>query len=622
MMKLILSLILSLPAYPALAALTAPEQALVTDCAANIDPAKKLLSPETADRCVKGLNAGAPSLLQKYSQDEPEAAANLIGYNNALLDLKEIVVRQDGADGALALTRVLEKSDCALCDLNLGPRPELAFEWVGKYASARDGVFKKSVRTWDALGGIRTGSLSAAPYSKTQGSWNSQNILDRYRELGKWAKAETVRLEAASKVPGAAAKLNIAALSSILREDLDVMGDSASIAKLNAITTAAGIREEAPRPSTADRKGQSLAAASGKLSAINPEGRGEFLNTAFDGTAALAPGAIAAAKPAAAGAGTKTGTAAGAGTAPKPITPVKMTATEEKALGDALMRMEKGKPTGYLSEVMGQTEAGKRTNAFYSDPKYAKAGSNKLDFGFERSPGAFGYWNPQDKIIRINSEVAEEFAAARGQTVPQMMKDPAAMKALALQISPVMVHEAEHQNQTARAIATGVDFTKFPNGTGTDPYTRAKENLSNTESSKHMIEYCSKNGGAGCWKSFNPMHADNAEKFMAGGAEALDALKAPLYPRIDSFEGGAAREFKSAQTYAAQLKALETKARTNPAGMSVADKQNLRDYRGLMDTRFKWYTQIYQENLANDAEALAFRKRYGTAASGLAVPTL
>ncbi|MDD2805006.1 MAG: hypothetical protein PHV33_05590 [Elusimicrobiales bacterium] len=620
MTKLLLALIVSLPAYPALAALSAPEQALVTECAANIDPAKKLLSPETADKCVKGLNSGAPSLLQKYSQDNPAGAADMIGYNNALLDLKEIVVRQESADGALALTRVLEKSDCALCDLQLGPRPELAFEWVGKYASARDGVFKKTVRTWDALGEIRTASLSAAPYSKNKGGWNSQNILDRYRELAKWAKAETVRLEAASKVPGAAAKLNIGALAGILREDLEIVGDSASLGKLQAITTAAGVKEEAPKPSTADKKGKDLAAASGKLSAINPDGRGEYLNQTFDGTGAFGAGAMAAVKPAATGSGTKTGTATG--TAVKPVAPVKMTADEEKALGESMMRMEKGKPAGYLADVMGETEAGKRSLAFYQDPKYAKAGTNKLNFAFNRQDGSFGYWDASSKELRIGSEVAEEFAAKRGMTVPQMMKDKAAMKDFALYVSPVMVHESEHQNQTARAIASGIDMTKFPSGNSTDPYTRAKENLSNTQSSQHMIEYCSKHGGPTCWKSFNPMHADNAEKYMAGGVEALDALKAPLYPRIDSFEGGAAREFKSAQTYAAQLQALETKARTNPKGMTRAEQQNLRDYRALMDTRFKWYTQIYQENAANDAEALAFRKKYGTAASGLAVPSL
>lgn len=616
MTKILISLILALQAGPLLAALTQPEQALVTECAANVDPGQRKLSPETADKCVKEFNKGEPTLLNKLSQDDPEAAANILGYNNALLDLKEIVVRQEGVAGAQALTRVLEKSDCALCDMSLGPKPEQAFEWVGKYASSRDGVFKKTVRTWEALGEIRTKSLSAAPYSRTKDSWNTQNILNRYRELGRWAQAETTKLEAAAKVPGAAAKLDLAGLSAVLREDLNIVGDEASLAKLDAIRAAAGLREAAPRPSAADGKSRDLAAAQGRLNAAGTAGSGELLTQAFDGTGARQNAVVTPGKPGAAG-----GTAGKPGAAVRPIAPVQMTADEERQLGQAMMRMEKGKPAGYLADAMNQTEAGKRTNSFYSDPRYAKAGSNKLDFGFTREPGVFGYWDPDAKVIRINSEIAEEFAAKRGLTVPQMMNNKAAMKDFAVYISPTMVHEAEHQNQTARAIAQGIDYKKFSSGSS-DPYTRAKENLSNTESAKHMIEYCAKNGGAACYGKFNAMHADNAEKFMAGGVEALDALKAPLYPRIDSFEGGTAREFKMAQTYAQQLRALEAKQRTAPATMTDADRQNMRDYRALMDTRFKWYSTSYQENLANDESALAFRKKYGTAASGLPVPTL
>lgn len=613
MTKLLLSLILTLSAYPAFAELAAPEQALITECADNIDPAKKLLSPATADKCIKGLNEGTPTLLTKYSQENVARAGVLIGYNNALLDLKEIVVRQGGLDGVIALSRILEKPDCALCEMTLGPRPETIFDWVGKYASSRQAGLKKDVRTWDALGHYRMTSLSSAAYGKTKADWNSQAMVKRYLELGKWAASETTKIAAAPKVPE-----NFAEVSAVLREDLQAVDDAASLTKLSGVAAKAGIKEEAPKPSTADKKSRQLTAAGNKLATIDQAGRGEYLAQAFDGAGALAAGAMPAVKPVPAGTA-KPGAAAKPGA---PITPVQMTAAEETALGQAMIRMEKGKPVGYLSDVLNQTEAGMRTAAFYSDPKYAKAGSNKLAFGFERSPGAFGYWDPDAKVIRVNSEVAEEFAAKRGMTVPQLMKDKTAMKALALYISPVMVHEGEHQNQTARAISTGIDFKKFSGGGSSDPYTRLKENESNTESSKHMIEYCSKNGGAACWKNFHPMHADNAEKFMAGGVESLDALKAPLYPRIDSFEGGTAREFKVAQTYADRLAALEVLQRSTPTALTERDKQNLKDYRVLMDTRFKWYTISYREGAVNDAEALAFRKKYGTAASGLAVPTL
>lgn len=628
MTRLLVSLLLLQAALPAFAALTPPEQTVIKDCADNVDLAKKLLSPEAADKCVKGLNAGSPTLLNKYQQEDPSAATRILSYNNSLLDLKEIVVRQGGADGALALYRVLEKDNCALCDLKLGPRPELAFEWVGKYASDRDGAFKTSVRTWDALGDVRTKSLSAAPYGKNKAGWNGQEILDRYYELGDWATKETDKLAAASKAAGAAGKLDLSSLSGVLRSDLQsaaflasrqgVSYDSylAAIKKLDEITKAAAAPAAPAKPSAADGKSKDLAAAGAKFdpAGANTEGN---LNSAFDGTGNFRPGVEPALKPVPAG----TGTGTASGTKPTPIKPVQMTAAEEKALGEAMMRMEKGKPAGYLADVMNETEAGKRTNAFYTDPKYAKTGGNKLAFGFTRSPGAFGYWDPDAKVIRMNSEMAEEFAANRGMTVPQMMKDKAAMTDFALYMSPVMVHESEHQNQTARAIAGGYDYQKFAKGSS-DPYTRAKENLSNKQGVEHEIEYCSKHGGAACFQKFSEMHADNAQKYMRGGVEALDALKAPLYPRIDSMEGGTAREFKSAQAYATYLKTLEDKNRTSPKSMTAKELQDMNDYRAMMDTRFKWYTEMYREAQDAESTAVAFRKKYGTTELGLGVPAL
>ncbi len=619
MNKLLLSLLLILPAHPIFAQLSEKDQALIEECEANIDPARKLLSPETADKCVKGFNEGSPAaLITRYSAEDPEAAGRLIGNNNALLDLKKIVVKQNGYHAAKALTRVLENSNCALCDMTLGPRPEDIFEWVDRYAGDRLVEVQRGVRTWDALGPVRTNSLSSAGYGQNKASWNSQNILARYRELSSWARNETYELADAAALKGASSKLDIAGLASVLREDLIFPSDSTCRATLDALerkTAEEAGKKKDNTPSAADKKAKEMTAAGDRLAGIDPAGRGDYLGQTFDNAAAVKPGALAPGNPAA---GTGTRPAPGTGAA---IKPAPMTDAERKELGKRMMRMEGGKPAGYLAEVMNQTEAGKRTNAFYGDPKYAKAGSNKLDFGFTNSPGVFGYWDPDKKNIRINSGVAEEFAARRGLTVPQLMKDKAAMKDLALYISPTMVHEAEHQNQTARAIAAGTDYKKQDTGSDS-PYTRAKENLSNTESARHMIEYCSRNGGAGCYAKFNAAHAENAEKFMEGGVEALDTLKAPLYARIDGFEGGAAREFKMAQKYAAQVKTLETQQRTDPAAMTAEQKLDLKNYRELMNTRFKWYTISYRENAVNDAEALAFRKKYGNTGSGFAVPAM
>ncbi len=616
MNKLLLALILALPAYPAFAELSAPEQALVQKCADNVDPAKKQLSPETAEECVKGFNAGTPEpLLNKYAKEDPEAASRVLGYNNALLDLKKIVVKQSGYHGAKALARVLENPNCTLCELELGPEPEKTFEWVGKYAGARLEDVKKSVRTWDALGSVRTKSLSSDVHSQTQDTWNGQKIMNRYSELSTWAEKETDGLVAASELSNniAGPKPDLTGLISVLREDLIFSEDAPYRAKLDALgakAAAAAANPAKPKPAATDAKAKELAAAGSKMDAMAGRvgDQNEYLGQTFDNSTAGKAGAVGAA-----GAAVKPGK-------PVAITPVKMTAAQETELGKQMIRTEDGKLKGNLIDVMDQTEAGKRTVAFYGDKKFTAAGSNKLDFGFTREPGVFGYWDPGEKQIKINSEVAEEFAAKRGLTPEQLLKDPAAMKDLALYISPTFVHESEHQNQTARAIATGIDYKKFSNGTSDDPYTRAKENLSNKWSSEHMIEYCSKNGGPSCFAKFNAMHADNADKFMQGGMEALDTLKAPLYPKIDSLEGGTAREFKMAQSYAKQLGALETKQKTSPAAMTEEEKQDMKDYRALMDSRFKWYTETYREASEGERESLAFRKKYASSGLGLTVP--
>lgn len=619
MNKLLLAFFLALPAYPAFAQLTEPEQALAQKCLDNVDPAKKQLSPDTADECVKALNAGEPeTMMKRYSIENAAAANRVLGYNNALLDLKKIVVKQSGYNAAKALVRVLENPNCTLCEMELGSKPEKIFEWVEKYAGARLQDVKKGVRTWEALGAVRTDSLSSDAYSQTKDTWNEQKIMNRYAELSTWAQKETDGLVAASELAGRSAgpKADTSGLVSVLREDLIFSEDAPYRAKLDALQKKSAEAAAAPakpaEPTAADKKAKELAAAGSKMDALAGRvgDQSEYLGQTFDNSTAAKPAALG-------GAGTAAAVKPGAAAA---ITPVKMTAAQEAELGKRMISVKDGKVQGDLVDVMNQTEAGKKTVAFFEDKDYAKNGSNKADFGFTREPGVFGYWDPYNKQIKVNSEVAEEFAAKRGMTPAQLLKDPAAMKDLALYISPTMVHESEHQRQTASAIAQGIDYKKYDNGTSDDPYTMPKEDKANKQSSEHMIEYCAKNGGAGCFKKFNPMHADNADKFMQGGVDALDTLKAPLYPKIDSMEGGFAREAKMAQSYAKQLTSLEAKQKASPAAMTEEEKQDLKDYRQLMDTRFKYYSITYREMQEAEREALVFRKKYASSGLGLSVP--
>jgi len=288
-------------------------------------------------------------------------------------------------------------------------------------------------------------------------------------------------------------------------------------------------------------------------------------------------------------------------------------------LADKTLRMEDGKLKGYLADVMEQTAAGKRTKEFYEGTEYAKDGANKLNFGFTRAPGVFGYWSPNDKAIKINSEVPEEFAAKRNMTVEQMMKDPAAMKDFAVYVSPTGIHEPRHQKETAWAIANGIDYKKFPTGSSS-PYTIFDENKANKEAVEHMMEYCAKNGGDSCYAKFNPMHVNNVEVFKREGLQGLENEKLKLYPRLGNYEEHAGKEFMEAQQYSSRLKELEARNKKDAAALDSAEKAELKSDREMMATRFKWYTMVYQSNAEAEREALAFRAKYSGAAIGAAVP--
>lgn len=615
------ALTLAFPAHPAFAGLSKQERDVVQKCLANVDPGKGWLSPVTAVECVKALNEGDPEpLIKKYAAEDPETAGRLLGYNNAIIDLKEIVVTLNDRSLSTALNRVWRNGrfsstafgvalhpDCTLCEMRLGPKPEDIFEWVGKYAPGRRRIVERVFLSWDSLGPVHTKSFSSSKYGKTRDSWSSHILQERYSFIGMWASIECDSLAASAGAALAAdpgARQWIAELSAILREDMKLVGlvDFSCTDKVDSLLAKAGGKDFAPQkkaPSAADKKAGELAVAGRNINALGGKSvadQNNYLGRTFDNSAS-GTGAVPG-KPPAAGSAAKPA-------ADKPaIKPVPLTSEQGAELSTQMIRMEGGKVKGYLADVMRQTAAGKRAIAFYEDPNTP---SNKLDVGFIHAEGILGVWNTEKKTLRLWSGMAEEFAAKRGMTMPQLMRDKAAMKDLALYLSPVMVHESEHQNQTAREAAAGVNYKK---SSGEIIYTRANENLSNTESAKHIIEYCSKNGGSACYGELHPMHIQEVEKFMEGGLAALDTMKAPLYSRIDSFEGGAASEFRAAQLYALQLNTLETLQRTNPSLMTEKRKQDREKLHEIMNTRFKWYTIAYLENQEAERNALAFRKKY------------
>jgi hypothetical protein len=168
------------------AQLTAEERAFERKCYDNILRDKKQLSVATALECVKRLNEGNGALLAKLREDSPEmreAVVPLVSWNNALIDLKNIVSNNSGNALAKHLRRVLEDIPCPLCHMGLGPESDKIFDWVGKEAQSCLPEVKRSVHAWESLGPIRTQSLSSADYNIDQAQWAATSITGRRRLL-------------------------------------------------------------------------------------------------------------------------------------------------------------------------------------------------------------------------------------------------------------------------------------------------------------------------------------------------------------------------------------------------------------------------------------------------------
>lgn len=603
---------------PAFAQLDETESAFFQKCCDNVDQEKKQLSPDVAKECIIKLNASNAALLNKLRQEtsasgNSAAVSDMLFYNNALIDLKNIVSRYQGRDLSAALKRVLERDSCALCDLGLGPKPERMFDWTDEKAGGRLFEVKKSVRTWEALGDIRIGLLLKPEYGYNKDKWNAQAIEERYQSLSNWARKEVDKLEkfAAMSDKPAGSTGYITKMAGLLREDLIMDGDGPYVEKLYDLVSdvfKTGDKSVAGAGAKDDEKLKKLSSASAKvagLQGMSALSRQDYLNKSFDNLDAAKSGGPT---PAGGTAGVSGGTPGAA------FKPAPLTEEQAKALSAKMAAVGKdGMLAGYLADEIKGTKAGDEVLSFYNDRKYDKTGFNDLNLKFEEgkgdTAGFLGWWSASDKTLCVNTRLVDAYCEKNRITPGQLLASGEHLKGVATYVAPNFVHESTHQRQTAWAAANGLDFKKYSDGTTGAPYQMEKETESFSMQAAFSAEKAGKLGPAYLTK-ISPSHAQNAVVFMEDGVDALRTDKHARYANIDSMEGSAAREFKSAEGMSQFVAVLEQKHRTNPASITEKGKANLAEARGLLDSRYKWYTMVYQKSAADEAKLLAWRDSF------------
>jgi len=612
MRKLFIPLLLTqllLTPFLVYAGLTPEELSFAQKCHDNVNAEKKQLSVETALDCVKKLtddNGALLARLRKQSPEMDEAAVDILAFNNALIDLRNIVNKSEAGGMVAQLQRVLEDQECPLCSMDLGPRPEKFFGWLEKEAGPRLPVVKKTVRTWEVLGPIRTGALSSAEYGYDQESWNALQIVERYRALNDWAIKETDRLTAmyggasGSKLKD---KKPDPQLVAVLREDLVAVGAYAKVKELDVLSAAAGKQEGAQEPggaSAADKKAKDLSAASHSVDGLKGQSESDqaaYLSGTFDH------------------AGQNTGAVQSAGTAaPKPVPYVYKELSKDQiaALPGRLVTSDaKGNLKGPIADEMRGTKAGDEILAFFKDPKYAKTGANRLNFSFTKQPEhQFGGWSPSEKTTNLNSELVNRWMKNNHVTPEQLFEgDPSTnpqLEKLSQYLAPTFVHESTHQRQTAKSIAGGYDFeVRF--GSKRAPYQMEMETEAFAMDNSFMAEHLMKRGPSYA-ANLDPFDKRNTELFLEKGVEGVRLSNHRTYSYLDSFEGSASKELAEASSMAKELRGLEEKRKAAPRTMSRDELSRMKELKAEMDSRFKWYVSVHADSVAAEEKINGWRK--------------
>lgn len=566
---------------------------VIEGCRANVKQEK--LSPQKAEECVKTFH-DTPSTLVKLREDYPEDAGDTLAYNSALKDYKKIIVSYKDLDLFQHYTRIMDDSPCPLCDLGLGPKPELSFDWAGKYLPANNAAdFKFSVRTWEALGPVRTPALEAGGRAKEE--WNSQDVLDRYRALSAWAKDMAARIMAtpARDYPD---RETLARIVPVLQQDVF---DEVISKKLTEYLKSAGVKPVKPAspavPSAASNKVAKAASDAAALKGMSTGQQAGKLDNFFNGTGHR-PGEEIDAKKGAAGKYSY-----------KALSP-----DDISKLGSRLLtQKEDGSLSGPLAAEIKGTKSGNEILAFYKDKGFQNAGTNKLVFGFEpMRKGLFGGWNWGKEDIKLNSELVNDWMKKNKVTPEMLFKgDPARNKHLAglsEYLAPTLVHESTHQRQTANDKRNGIDLFKY-NGKSNSYYQMEKETEAFSMDASFTAEKFASRGKAYA-NRLDPFDKANMNVLLKQGVDGIRLSNHKAYSDKESLDGHAAKEFVMAKSTAMRLEALQSKAAEAPSSLTAAERTEIESLRQQMGSKFKWYTITMAESV--EAEKKINEWRYET----------
>lgn len=496
-------------------------------CALELTPAeeKKLLyceagiaelNPEIATECLD-----EKWVLDTLAEQDPDRSVRLLRRANILKDLSavlDVYTQPDSMRMALAI-RIGEGFPPS--ELGIGPEPEKFLEWAKTRKPEKVALVRAAIRPWELI------EAKQKEWFRSQGLsaeiWERLTLAIRNQNFCAYADAEARELLKTTTVPDRKTLDTMRQLASAVNAELLPGTRTAVSEHINRLSSIIDAKEKAAALLTTDPK--KLRDFQNKLAEIEGlplEDQTERLNRFFENTPDLKNSGIT--------------------LNPHPVNGEtqanRFTDSERQAISAGLK-------TALLAEIAG-TRAGDKTLDFYKRP------GNALSVSLTSAPGIFGKFSQETGEIVFGEESIRQWLSAGGYNEKNLLSSPAAIKELAAFLSPVLVHEAVHQRQTAWAEA----------GKMKKIYPQEYEIEAASTEALYIIEKIRKDRDfaamlASAASGYNKEKAQRGDSFFKDPREFKRSIQDSYYPDLPSFETYASNILLRADELSAEIKRRE-----------------------------------------------------------------
>ncbi len=529
-----------------------------------------------------------PELDPILIQDDPAAATAFLGSDDAqaklkaadpdlysltfarAAELKDLADLIDGQPDPVAYCRGLDaRSGCTFCQ-----DPAKLLRWAAaslpSLDETRSAALRQAVLDWDSLDQAPRDWLAARGQDGT--AWAGLDLKARRAALAPWASSEYDALKIAplnDQDALEAYRARLERLSLLLpRDKTDPLWERDRIA-----SSAVSGLEKARRSVAASGDPSLKSLLAQAESAGDPESRLALLSRIFDGLGIKDPAVLAAAPPRAG------------------------------QIFDAASRQTVAEllKTGLLREVSG-TWAGKDLDEFYANHPF------DLRVGPAPNASTIGWYQPGGAIT-INEEYIQRFLKTQGRDIRDLQRDPAVLRRLTVELTPLFVHESTHQRQYAWAVESRIHELGSQNLEVEAMETEALFVAQKSRLDPSFLALLKSEAGAQGLASESLGLA--ADLWKSGPAEFRDHIDAGYYPDELSLEGDAWKRLKDGRNDRADI-AAELRRR---AALPADEQDRLRRGPPLPDTikdSAAW-AQALSTTKTSDLERLAENSAGGAA---------